>query len=398
MKRFLSLALVAIMLLSTLMLASCDLLDQAKDFVHGVFGIEDGEQSRVRTTITREEWVALSNATNYTCRIYSSAMEIAVWAGDDAIRIYYSYDYGEYPVTSVSIYEYATGITLIETATGWVGYEKMETVEPGDYPLNLVIPFTEKMYDELVYDESDKSYSWNLSGETIKFYFKDGELVDTKVISSDSSDLGIEIKNIGTTVVEVPEYTIVNDGKIDPSKADPSVRTTITDEDLINFFTNPNFTLSTIMGEVDEIGGITAQISIKIAGTDLELTASQFGESESQYITLVDGVLYSVERYGDGYLATSMGDVDSILAQLGPIEDVSIVDYLVYDEEGRYYTLDIDGTKFYLFFEDGQLVKAVYVIENAYSADYVEYMEVIILVSDVGTTVVAIPKYTINAE
>ena len=87
MKRFLSLALVAIMLLSTFMLASCDLFDQAKDFVHGVFGIEDGEQSGVRTTITREEWVALNNATNYTCRIYSSAMEIAVWAGDDAIRI-----------------------------------------------------------------------------------------------------------------------------------------------------------------------------------------------------------------------------------------------------------------------------------------------------------------------
>ena len=391
MKRFLSLALVAIMLLSTFMLASCDLFDQAKDFVHGVFGIEDGEQSGVRTTITREEWVALSNATNYTCRIYSSAMEIAVWAGDDAIRIYYSYDYGEYPVTSVSIYEYATGITLIETATGWVGYEKMETVEPGDYPLNLVIPFTEKMYDELVYDESDKSYSWSLSGETIKFYFKDGELVDTKVISSDSSDLGIEIKNIGTTVVEIPEYTIINDGKIDPSKADSSVRTTITDEDLLNFIDNPNFTVTAAIGE--PLSGEVATIIIKANANAIELNVSQFGMDESQYFAIVDGILYSIERYGSGHLATSMGDVDSILAQLGPIEDVSIVDYLVYDEEGRYYTLDIDGTKFYLFFEDGNLVKAIYMMDS-----YAGTLEITFVVTDIGTTVVEIPEYTINAE
>ena len=294
-------------------------------------------------------------------------------------------------MTSVSIYEYATGITLIETATGWVGYEKMETVEPGDYPLNLVIPFTEKMYDELVYDESDKSYFWNLSGETIKFYFKDGELVDTKVISSDSSDLGIEIKNIGTTVVEIPEYTIINDGKIDPSKADSSVRTTITDEDLLNFFDNPNFTVTAAIGE--PLSGEVATIIIKANASAIELNVSQFGMDESQYFAIVDGILYSIERYGSGHLATSTGDVDSILAQLGPIEDVSIVDYLVYDEEGRYYTLDIDGTKFYLFFEDGNLVKAIYMMDS-----YAGTLEITFVVTDIGTTAVELPEYVINAE
>lgn len=388
MKRFLSLALVVIMLLSTLMLASCDLFDQAKDFVHGIFGVEDDEQNGVRTTITREEWVALNNVTNYTCRIYSSAMEIAVWAGDDAIQIHYSYNFDEYMETVV-IYEYATGNTLMETATGWIGYENLGDVEPEDYPLNLVIPFTEKMYDELVYDESDKSYVWSMGGESIKFYFEDGELVDTKVIATDSSDLGIEIKNIGTTVVEIPEYTIVNDGKIDPSKTDPNVRTTITDEDLLNFFGNPNFTITAALGEPD-IGGEMATITIKANENGIELTASQFGESESQYFAIADGVLYSIERYGDGYLATSMGTLESIFAQFGG-EDVSIVDYLVYDEEGRYYTLDIDGTKFYFFFENGNLVKAVYMMDS-----YLGLVEVMFVVTDIGTTVVEIPEYTIN--
>ena len=113
-------------------------------------------------------------------------------------------------------------------------------------------------------------------------------------------------------------------------------------------------------------------------------------------MTIVDGVLYSIERYGDGYLATSIGTIESILAEISPIEDISIVDYLVYDEAGRYYTLDIEGLKFYLFFEEGQLVKVVYAMEIVYSADYVEYLEIIILVSDIGSTVVDLPEFVIS--
>ena len=53
MKKLLSFTLVAVMLLSTLVLSSCDLLNQAKDFVHNLIGIEDGAEGR--TTITKEE-------------------------------------------------------------------------------------------------------------------------------------------------------------------------------------------------------------------------------------------------------------------------------------------------------------------------------------------------------
>ena len=394
MKRFLSLALVVIMLLSTFMLASCDLFDQAKDFVHGVFGIEDDEQSGVRTTITLEEWVALNDVTNYTYRMYSPEMEMAVWATDKAVKVYYCYKDDGLQTEYTVIYDLPNNNMLVESLVGWLGYQTEEIIGETDYSLKNFATFNQEVFDQMVYDEDEKCYDFDIGGAILKFYFEDGVLVRTRLASDDLLNTGIEIGNIGTTVVEVPEYTIINDGKIDPSKADPSVRTTITEEDLINFFSNPNFTVSTAKNEeFNVIGGDTVELTLKVAENSLELTASQFGESESQYITLVDGILYSIERYGSGHLATSMGDVDSILAQLGPIEDVSIVDYLVYDEEGRYYTLDIDGTKFYLFFEDGNLVKAIYMMDS-----YVGTLEISFVVTDIGTTAVELPEYVINAE
>ena len=399
MKRFTSLMLVAIMLISTLMLTSCDVFNQAKNFVQDIFGIENDKQSGVRTTITLEEWVALNDVTNYTYRMYSPEMEMAVWATDKAVKVYYCYKYDGLQTEYTMIYDLPNNNMLVESFVGWFGYQTKEIMGETDYSLKNFATFNQEVFDQMVYDEDEKCYDFDIGGAILKFYFEDGVLVRTRLASDDLLNTGIEIGNIGTTVVELPEYTIVNDGKIDPSKADPSVRTTITDEDLINFFSNPNFTVSTAINEeFNVIGGDTVELTLKVAENSLELTASQFGESESQYMTIVDGVLYSIERYGDGYLATSVVTIESILAELGPVEDVSIVDYLVYDEAGRYYTLDIEGLKFYFFFEEGQLVKAVYVMENAYSADYVEYLEIIFVVSDIGTTVVELPEYVIDAE
>ena len=395
MKRFLSLILVAIMLLSTFMLASCDLFDQAKDFVHGVFGIEDGEQSGVRTTITLEEWVALNDVTNYTYKMYSPEMEMAVWATDKAIKVYYCYKYDGLQTEYTMIYDLPNNNMLVESFVGWFGYQTEEIMGETDYSLKNFVTFNQEVFDQMVYDEDEKCYDFDIGGAILKFYFEDGVLVRTHLASDDLLNTVIEIGNIGTTVVEVPEYTIINDGKIDPSKADPSVRTTITEEDLINFFSNPNFTVSTAINEeFDVIGGDTVELTLKVAENSLELTASQFGESESQYMTIVDGILYSIERYGSGHLATPIGDIESILGQLGSIEDISIFDYLVYDEVGRYYVLDIEGVKFYLFFEEGKLVKAIYMMDSYVGTT----LEITFAVTDIGTTAVELPEYIINAE
>lgn len=400
MKRFLSLVLVSVMLLSTLMLTSCDFLNKTKDFAHGIFGIEDDKDQDARTTITYEEWVSVNEITNFTFTINEgNGYGATILASDNAAKV--EVNFGTY-LTQNIIIDFDNSCMIKESGIGYLGYITSELLDFEKLKLSDIAQFEKEDFEKLKYDAENKCHYIDEYGIRASFYFEDGKFVAMIMCIVEEDGDSFEyatIKNIGTTVVELPEYTIVNDGKIDPSKADPSVRTTITDEDLINFFSNPNFTVSTeISEEFDVIGGDTAELTLKVAENSLKLTASQFGESESQYMTIVDGVLYSIERHGDGYLATSISDIESILAELGPVEDVSIVDYLVYDEVGRYYTLDIEGLKFYLFFEEGQLVKAVYVMENAYSNDYVEYLEIIFVISDIGTTVVEIPEYVINAE
>lgn len=405
MKRFLSLFLVAIMLLSTLMLTSCDPIGSVKGFVNKILGREADEG--VRTTITLEEWIAAGNNTNFTIVMQEGGVEIEGLISDNAAKIRY---YLDEEIQQTVFFGFETGCLIRESSVGWLGYAGLELVNPKEYGLAHVVDLTEETFEELYYNEEEKCYSTETYGTIVKYYFENGKLVHVLSMPSDPNDKyfgGAEIKNIGTTVVELPEHTVINDGKADPSDADASVRTTISNEELLKHLDMTNFTVN--IGTVNY--GYSVDVFIKIAENGLELTASMYGEIMSQYMTVIDGILYSIEPHGDGHLATSMGvTVEEALAEIGPIEEYLNVDNLVYNEAGRYYTLEIEGESICFYFENGQLVKAVY-ISNSSSigsiggagstapnapAPYAmeEYMEIIFVISDIGTTKVEIPEFT----
>lgn len=404
MKKFLSLALVVIMLLSTLMLTSCDPIGSIKGFFGKIIWKDGG----ARGTISLSEWIAAGNNTNYTLVLEEGGVKFEAFVTDDGARV--EYFYGEKNQGTIFI-KFDNFCLIRESTVGWLGYEEFEELEEESYSLANVLDFDKKSFEKLTYDKNEKCYYTESYGTIIKYYFEEGKLVRMVSIPSDPDDEyyeGAEIKNIGTTVVEFPEYTIVNDGKVEPSDADESVRTTVTNEDLLKHLDMTNLTATAVVYSE----GFMSEISLKIAENGLELTATQDGEIMSQYMTIIDGILYSIEPYGEEYLATSLEmSFEEMLAEIGPIEEYLNVDNLVYDEVGRYYVVEIDGDMLYLYFENGQLVKAVCMVNGiyigsiggagsaapnapiTYSTTKHEYPEIILVISDVGTTEVEIPEF-----
>ena len=206
-----------------------------------------------------------------------------------------------------------------------------------------------------------------------------------------NGNLECEVYDVGTSVVDISEYTVINDGKVDPSNAPADVRTTVTNEELAAYLSLRNFTINAV---TLQYGLYAVQASLKAADTDLELTLDSIIELEKQYITVVDGEFFSLERLGDGYRATPIGaTMEDLENAIETAKEYMSTEYLTYNEEGRYYTLEIEGETFHLFFENGQIVKAVYIMEEGETKN-----EVIIVVSDVGTTEVVLPEYTVEEE
>ena len=83
MKRILSLTLVAVMLLSTLVLTSCDAIT---DFFGGLFGGETKEEP-ARTTITEMEWRNAYKNNNYTLDFEQGGMRAILIVDDTVMKM-----------------------------------------------------------------------------------------------------------------------------------------------------------------------------------------------------------------------------------------------------------------------------------------------------------------------
>ena len=399
MKKLLSLTLVAVMLLSTLMLTSCDPVESVKGFINQIVGGKDGE---ARTTITEEEWKKAWDINNFTFELKADGGGISILTTGEIVRIEYAENEFTYGIT----YDAKAGVQLYETSIGYLGIKDDNLgINVENISLRELGFFDELEFSEVTYDESKKAYIKEDEMAYYEFHFEDRELVYAKMEPTDPEEEGLaEVTKIGTTVIEIGEYTIINDGKVDPSRADTNVTTTVTSEELAAHLDLRNFTIHTALVE----DGMSGEISLKAAQNGIELSVSVFYEDMKQYVAIVDGELYSVEEYGDGHLATSLGmTMDQLEETISEIKPEVTLDYLTYDEAGRYYKFEQGGEVFYLYFENGQLVKAVYVRAEIYdipSPDpsvsapepIIEYYEVIFVVTDLGTTVVDIPEYTLN--
>lgn len=388
MKKLLSLALVAVMLLSTLMLTSCDPIGSVKGFFNKIMG-KDDVQDGIRTTISEIEWRKMYNSTNYTLKVADDEAKMELAFSPTAADVFVDYDFVKYDF----IIDFATGALIGKTEFGYMGLVMGDELMIGDaMSLADMGLLPEYKFSDLTYDEQSKSYTAKDKNFLGEFHFENGILVYGVIVPAEGDmDSIIEITNVGTTVVEVPEYINISDGKIEPSKAGKDVVTTVTDEQLKAHLDMKNFTIKADI--------IIYQIGLKASDASLEMKVGMMGEvMQEKYATIIDGSLYEIaEEYDSNigeyvFVARPTGDGgDSLFDDLEGIEEYLSTEYLTYNAEGRYYELEVEGTKAYFYFENGQLVQFVVCTDVGLGMP----MEVIFRVTDVGTTKVELPEYII---
>lgn len=197
MKRILLLTLVLITLLSVFSLVSCDAPEENKE---------------MRYTITQEEWDANMNAINFTvlCEVESSNGQSSthyVYNTENAREVAYLYkdadEYSEWQVREGDkkyiLYEYE-GKIIVEKST-WT-----------ELNLSSFVILGRVEFDDLVYDENSKNYVYEKEGDVytkITIHFENGVIKTVDTFMSNEYEQLVErytISNIGTTVVEVPEF------------------------------------------------------------------------------------------------------------------------------------------------------------------------------------------------
>ena len=387
MKRFLSLTLVAVMLLSTLMLSSCDFINKTKDFVHGVFGIGDD----VRTTITAEEWENILNITNFTFIIHNGEFYDCISMDGNAIEVVETTDF----YSQSTIIDLENGCLVQETASGWVGYQVNVTYYEEINLGNLgYVPDVD--FSELVYNEETKAYTYENDSKSFSARFEDGNLVYAELrYKSSYTESWVEIKDIGTTVVNLPKYEIMTDGIVSSNDAPADAVTTVTDEQFANIFNVNNCTIQwSFIGS-----GMTMTITLEIVEEGMKMTLNLMGEEGSEYAANIDGKYYAIETNSDGQnvVYTGLGasgiDVAGGILQMLEINNLDETT-LAYNEQGRYYTMQAGADVLYFYFENGQINKIILV--KAVAGSTTPYLEIPVVFSNFGTTEVDIPEYIID--
>ena len=374
MKRFLSLTLVAIMLLSTLMLSSCDFIDNAKGFIGGLFGNGDDES----TKITEAEWDAMFQITNFTIYAQVEGIEMYVAVADSLVQ--YELTLGEYSEKYFA--DVSKGLVIAEYQSSWVGEENGSALtETGKVTLGAFGWLDGIEYSDLTYNQGIGAYEAKDESTFYEFRFKDGVLVFIGMKPVDSSVNGVQkVTNIGTTTVTLPEYTPYED------IVDDSSRYTVTEEQW-NAQTNTyNYTL---LGVTE---GFTATIKCAENG------AQQISDSVNLNVAFVNGIVYDItlnEETGE-YGAKESPDMileDFALDQMVTGTKLNYYTF-IYNADLHRYEIDtfVNGYRceIFVYFEDGKLIQ-IDVIE--YYEEYNGQFELSAYIQNIGETVVELPEY-----
>lgn len=198
MKKFLSITIVAVMLLSTLMLTSCDaVMEMLQQYIPGL-------APEVRYTVTEAEWNAAANMENYTVKGLSDLSSGTYKFTKDG---YYSNSDGQ---EKFYAFEGDTCYLLEKGANGmvatWAGSPKTHSI--------VKFWLSNLSLSELTYDEAKHAYVLSEEGEMLdvavkmelEVRFENGVLVNITIKINDNI-LDYAISDIGTTVVDIPEYT-----------------------------------------------------------------------------------------------------------------------------------------------------------------------------------------------
>ena len=203
--------------------------------------------------------------------------------------------------------------------------------------------FTADSFNDLTFDSKKGCYLAYIGEFTFEFYFVNGIISVINIIEDGDSD-PLYFTNIGTTVVEIPEFTFIggeSDSKPDFPR-DPNARTEITQEEWEDTLEMTNVTI--------DMGGSRYDLA-----ENGYMVTSNIG---SVLLIFEDGTLYTYTIDTDGnckldderYIGKYYMDAGTILFN-GEVDSYTYYD-LVYDAEEGCYTYG-DHT---FYFENGVLV------------------------------------------
>ena len=216
MKKFLSLALVAVMLLSTLLLTSCDVASILGN-LGGSFGSattpaettpeETTPPAPKRYTITEAEWEAILNSTNYTWKISHESNSVEYFVGDNAVCMISKQ--GDISNTVYGENKNGKVYQIMDPHQNgqWVAFEDEYASWDDDPSWGKQTGLADgELFEILQYNEATKSYIAEDNGAKVEFFFEDGKLIKATATDETNPDSYWVIENVGTTVVTVPQY------------------------------------------------------------------------------------------------------------------------------------------------------------------------------------------------
>ena len=200
MKRFLSFMLVAIMLLLTFALTSCDPVNDVKSFVNKVLGKEE----ETRYTITENEWNTAFNVANYTVSMESDGYSIVAELAYPYMKYAMSVPGAGDEYNQTVFMNLSTGELYAQQDSEWVKANAGDTADESEVALKNEM--VDIKFADLSYDEASKAYTYKDEDTYYSFKFENGKLVSIEMLSVDVSISARQtVTNIGTTTVEMPQ-------------------------------------------------------------------------------------------------------------------------------------------------------------------------------------------------
>ena len=193
--------------------------DGVKTFTCTACGATKTESVQLRTTITEEEWATNLLVSNFTLTVeaYEKSSQtsgtITLKATSTAIQTTLKTDVIEsnmynalkdgvwYQIFYTAEYGYL-GSAFEKTQDTYLGSSVLETGDADEIT---------ETFANLTYDETEKAYRMDnlddVEDASIYYYFENGKLVKI-VIDTENINQVMIPSNIGTTTIEVPEFTV----------------------------------------------------------------------------------------------------------------------------------------------------------------------------------------------
>ena len=336
--------------------------------------VESVPEDEIRYTVTAEEWEALVNEKNYTWeRFYNG-------------EIYTIQKYTEYAMDidgDVYLYIEDKIYQLVEEEDGWFAYDctYLEL-----WHLGLLETFDMVDFE---YDESKQAYLykyWEDYGYKLELRFENGIHTSLTMIEvGNESNVSVRlVHNVGTTVIEIPEYTIVEDD------FDYPVYSFVTEEVWNSFAGGTNFEYYIFMSNFIGSDFYSEVHTVKSVGNAISV--------DDVIYVFEDGKYYVLEETASGWIATESELPTFCFTSL--LEGLSYNDF-DFDENTGFFVPkeDVEDEPYseVTFDENGILLTLFIYNDNLSDNPETEGMDLstVISFSNIGTTVISVPEYTV---